>query len=146
MSQVVASQVYCLENSNYSTRPGSDAFFRIDGNHAPKIIDQHQAKRLYRLQEIPNANTRVHLDSSHVGYDAPGHFESLVCKQIDESVAQPTTKVYHQPTDMSNESMAKFSFGKARIDPLRIIPSQTTIVRNHPSALPVFQYDRIDVG
>ena len=64
-------------------------------------------------------------------------------KQINESSIQPTKSVYHRPTDMSDESMAKFSLGKARLDPQRIVPSEMTTVRNHPSAITILRYDKI---
>ena len=135
MTKVVASQPYCLENSNQLTRPGSDSFYHIDGSNVPIIIDKHQAKRLYRLQRAPNVNTSLHLDSSDVGYETQGYYESTVRKQIKESSDEPTTSIYHRPTDMSDISMAKFSFGKARPDPQRIVPSQLTTFRNHPLAI-----------
>jgi hypothetical protein len=144
MSQVVASETYCLENSNHLTRPGSDAFYRIDGSHMPIVIDEHQTKRLYRLQRTPYLNTRLYLDKSDVGYEKQGYFESILQKQINESSIQPTPSVYHRPTDMSDASMAKFSYGKVRLDPQRMVPSEATTVRNHPSAITILRYDRIE--
>jgi hypothetical protein len=144
MSQVVASQTYCLENSTHLTRPGSDAFYRIDGSHVPIVIDEHQTKRLYRLQRTPYLNTRLYLDKSDVGYEKQGYFESILQKQINESSIQPTPSVYHRPTDMSDASMAKFSYGKVRLDPQRMVPSEATTVRNHPSAITILRYDRIE--
>jgi len=132
MSQVVSSQLYCLENSTHLTRPGSESFYRIDGNNVTTIIDQHQSKRLYRLQRTPYVNTRLHLDTSDVDYE----------KQINGSVIQPTTYVYHRPSDMSDISLARFSLGKARLDPQRMIPSEMTTVRNHPSAFATLRYDK----
>ena len=77
MSQVVSSQPYCLENSTHLTRPGSESFYHTDGSNAPTIIDKHQVKRLYRLQRTPNVNTSLHLDTSDVGYETQGYFESF---------------------------------------------------------------------
>jgi hypothetical protein len=143
MTQVVASQPYCLENSTQLTRPGSESFYNIDGSNVPVIIDKHQAKRLYRLQRAPNTNTSLHLDSSDVGYETQGYFENIVRQQVDGSSVQPITSVYHRPTDMSDLSMARFSLGKARLDPQRIVPSETTTVRNHPAAINRLRYDNI---
>jgi len=137
MSQVVSSQTYCLENSTHLTRTSSESFYHIDGNNAPTVIDKHQVKRLYRLQRTPYVNTRLHLDTSNVSYEKQGYFES----QINGSVIQPIKSVYHRPIDMSDISMARFSLGKARLDPQRIIPSKMTTVRNHPSAFPTLRYD-----
>jgi hypothetical protein len=139
MSQVVAPHEYCLENSVYLTRPGSEAFFRSDTSNAPTVIDKHQTKRLYRLQRTPYVNTQLHFDKYEINYDKPGYFESILRKQISESSSQPTTAVYHRPTDMSDTSMSRFSFGKSRPDPQRIVPSKTTTVRNHPAALTILR-------
>lgn len=141
MSQVVASQTYCLENSIHLTRPGSDAFYQTDSRNDPIVVDKHQVKRLYRLQKAPNVNTSLHLDTSDVSYESSVYFENVVRKQKDESYVQPVTSVYHRPADMSDESMARFSLGKSRPDPQRIVPSQTTIVRNHPAAPTRLRYD-----
>jgi hypothetical protein len=146
MSQVVSSQTYCLENSTHLTRTGSESFYRIDGNNAPTVVDKHQAKRLYRLQRTPYVNTRLHLDTSDISYENQGYFESILQKQINESVIQPTKSVYHRPIDMSDISMARFSLGKARLDPQRIIPSEMTTVRNHPSAFPTLRYDKFKLN
>lgn len=143
MAQVVASQPYCLENSVHLTRPDSDAFYHAAGSNDPTIIDKNQVKRRYHLQRAPNVNTSLHLDTSDVGYDTQGYFESVARKQIDESSVQPVTSVYHRPTDMSDESMARFCLGKARLDPQRIVPSETTTVRNHPAATTRLRYDNI---
>jgi hypothetical protein len=83
------------------------------------------------------------LDTSDVGYDSQGYFESMVRKQVDESSAQQTKSVYHRPTDMSDKSMTKFSLGKSRLDPQRLVPSQMTTLRNHPSAITTLRYDEI---
>jgi hypothetical protein len=143
MTQIVSSKPYCLESSTQLTRPASEAFYRIDGSNAPTIIDKHQAKRLYRLQRAPDVNPRLHLDTSDVGYDSQGYFESMVRKQVDESSAQQTKSVYHRPTDMSDKSMTRFSLGKSRLDPQRLVPSQMTTLRNHPSAITTLRYDEI---
>jgi hypothetical protein len=139
MTQTVSSQRYCLENSTQLTRPGSESFYRIDGSNAPTIIDKHQAKRLYHLQRAPNLNTSLHLDTSDVSYEAQGYFESTLRKQLNGSSVQPITSVYHRPTDMSDTSMARFSLGKARPDPQRLVPSEATTVRNHPSAITILR-------
>lgn len=120
MSQVVASQPYCLENSLNLTRPGSEAFYQIDGHDAPTVVDKHQAKRLYRLQRVPYVKTTLHLEPS--------------AEPLNESTSFSRKKVYHQPMDMSDASMARFSFGKSRPDPQRMVPSQMTSARNHPAA------------
>ena len=135
MSQVVASEAYCLENSLHLTRPGFDAFLRSDANHSPTIVDPKQVKRLYRLQRKPNVNTSLTLDQSEVGYEESGYFDEVLRRQIKESTSEPTRSVYHRPTDMSDASMARFSFGKSRPDPHRLIPSESTTVRKHPAAL-----------
>lgn len=140
MTQIVASKVYCLENSTQLTRPASESFYRIDGSKGPTIIDKNQAKRLYRLQRTPIRETGLHLDNSDVNYQAQGYFGSVVRKQVEESSAQPTVSVYHKPTDMSDESMARFSLGKARPDPQRIVPSETSTVRNHASAITILRF------
>ena len=139
MSQVVASQNYCLENSVHLTRPGSEAFFRSDTSNVPTVIDKHQTKRLYRLQRTPYINTQLHLDKYEISYDKPGYFESILRKQISESSSQPTTPIYHRPLDVSDASMARFSYGKSRPDPQRIVPSKTTTVRNHPDAMTILR-------
>jgi hypothetical protein len=144
MSQVVASEIYCLENSIHLTRPGPESFYRNDDSNFPTIIDKIQAKRLYRLQRTPYVNPRLHLDNSNVEYEKQGYFESILHKQINESSIQPTKSVYHRPTDMSNISMEKFSLGKARLDPQRIVPSEMTTVRNHPLAITALRYDKIE--
>jgi hypothetical protein len=141
MTQIVSSKPYCPENSTQLTRPASEAFYRIDGSNAPTIIDKHQAKRLYRLQRAPDINPRLHLDSSDVGYETQGYFENMVRKQVEESSVQPTKSIYHRPTDMSDSSMTRFSLGKSRLDPQRIVPSQMTTKRNHPSAITILRYD-----
>ena len=135
MTQIVSSKPYCLENSTELTRPSSETFYRIDGSNAPTVIDKNQAKRLYRLQRAPDVNPGLHLDTSDVGYDSKGYFESMVRKQVDESSPQEIKSVYHRPTDMSDQSAKKFSLGKSRLDPQRMVPSQMTILRNHPSAI-----------
>jgi hypothetical protein len=83
------------------------------------------------------------LDSSNVGYETQGYFESIVRKQVDESSAQSTKPVYHRRTNMSNSAMTKFSLGKARLDPQRIVPSEMTTLRNHPSAITMLRFDKI---
>jgi hypothetical protein len=140
MTQIVSSKPYCLESSTQLTRPASETFYRIDGSNAPTIIDKYQAKRLYRLQRAPDRNSGLHVDKSDVGYESQGYFDSIVRKQIDESSAQPTKSVYHRPTNMSNSSMTQFSLGKARLDPQRIVPSETTTLRNHPSAIKILRF------
>ncbi|CAF2788538.1 unnamed protein product [Rotaria sp. Silwood2] len=142
MPQVVALETYCLENSNKLTRPGFETFLSTDESRRPTVIDKRQAKRLYRLQSIPNVNTRLYLDNSDVGNETKQDFESIVRKQIDESSIQPSTKVYHRPLDVSNKSLAKFSFGKIRHDPQQIIPSQITTVRNHPAAITILRHEQ----
>lgn len=139
MSQVVSSQDYCLENSVHLTRPGSEAYYRSDTSNVPTVIDKHQTKRLYRLQRTPYVNTRLYLDKSEISYDKPGYFESILRKQINESSSQPTSAVYHRPMDMSDASMARFSLGKTRLDPQRILPSKMTTVRNHPAAITILR-------
>lgn len=145
MTQVVSSKPYCLENSTQLTRPASETFYRIAGNNGPTIIDKHQAKRLYRLQTAPNLDTRVQLDSSNADYDKQGYFESTVRKHVGESSTVPTRSYSHRPTDMSNASMAKFSLGKARIDPQRLVPSESTTVRNHHSAITMLRFAKISI-
>jgi hypothetical protein len=140
MTQIVSSKPYCLESSTQLTRPASETFYRIDGSNAPTIIDKYQAKRLYRLQRAPDRNSGLHVDKSDVGYESQGYFDSIVRKQIDESSAQPTKSVYHRPTNMSNSSMTQFSLGKARLDPQRIVPSETTTLRNHPFAIKILRF------
>jgi hypothetical protein len=142
MAQIVSSKPYCLENSTQLTRPASETFYRIDGSNGPTIIDKQQAKRLYRLQRAPNLDSRVHLDSSDIDYDKQGYFQSTVNKQIDGSSTQQTRLISHRPTDMSNISMAKFSLGKARIDPQRLVPSESTTLRNHHSAITMLRFDK----
>jgi len=107
----------------------------------PTIVDKHQARRLYRLQRPPNVNTSLHLDNSDSSYETQGYFENIVHKQGNGSSGQPGRTVYRRPTDMSDKSMARFSFGKARLDPQRMIPSEMTTVRNHPSAMNMLRYD-----
>lgn len=140
MSQVVSSQTYCLENSVHLTRPGSESFFQSDENHAPIIIDKLQSKRLYRLQRTPYLNTRLHLDTSNSA-DESKNFENILNKQLNESTIQSEKSIYHPPTDMSDASMARFSFGKSRPDPQRIVPSQMTSVRKHPTAITILRYN-----
>lgn len=135
MTQIVASTPFCLENSTQLTRPASERFYRIDGSDGPTIIDKYQAKRLYRLQQTPNVNPGLQIDKSDVGYESQGYFDSIVRKQVEESSAQTTKSVYHPPTNMSNAGATKFSLGKARLDPQRIVPSELRIQRNHPSAI-----------
>lgn len=136
MTQIVSSKPFCLENSTQLTRPASETFYRIDGSSRPTIIDKHQAKRLYRLQQPPNVNTRLHLESAEVvDHDAQGYFDSMVRKQVNESTAVSTKSVYPAPTDMSNASMKRFSLGKSRLDPPHIVPSEMTTLRNHPNAI-----------
>ncbi|CAF1626279.1 unnamed protein product [Adineta ricciae] len=142
MTQIVSSKPYCLENSTQLTRPASETFYRISGHNVPTIIDKQQAKRLYRLQQAPNIDARVQLDTSDVGYDRQGYFESVVRKQVGDSAMQPTQQVFHRPTDMSNASLARFSLGKARLDPQRIVPSEVTTLRNHPSAVTMLRHDQ----
>lgn len=136
MAQVVSSQPYCQENSNELTRPAAAAFYHADGSNAPIIIDKHQTKRLYRLQRAPNVQMSLHLDTSEPGYEETGYFESTIRRQLEQSSPQPVKAVYHRPTDMSNESMARFSFGKARLDPQQMVPSELTTLRAHPGAYP----------
>ncbi|CAF1293835.1 unnamed protein product [Rotaria magnacalcarata] len=142
MNQIVASQPYVIENSVHLTRPGFDSFLQSDANDDPRIVDKHQAKRVYRLQGIPNVNTSFHLDTSDIDYETHGQFESNLRKQIDQSSAQPSKAVYHAPTDLSNESLAKFSFGNSRLDPQYLVPSQLTTVRNHPAALSILRHEK----
>ena len=136
MTQVVSSQPYCLEDSNQLTRPAAASFYHADGHAAPIIIDKHQSKRLYHLQRAPNAQASLHLDRSELGYEQSGYFESTMQRQLEGSTAQPVKAVYHRPTDMSNESMARFSLGKARLDPHQMVPSALTTFRSHPGAFP----------
>lgn len=140
MTQIVSSTPFCLESSTQLTRPASEKFYRIDGSDGPTIIDKFQAKRLYRLQQAPNNNPGLKLDSAETGYDSQGYFDSIVRKQIDESSPVETKSVYHPPTNMSNAAMTKFSLGKARLDPQRIVPSELKIDRNHPSAIKPLRY------
>ncbi|CAF1053580.1 unnamed protein product [Rotaria sordida] len=142
MSQVVASQTYCLENSTKLTRPNFETFLTSNESHGPTVVDKHQVKRLYRLQRKPNVNTHLHLDNSTVDYERQGYFESIVRKQIDESSIQPPRIIYHRPLDVSNKALAKLSFGKTRLDPQQIIPSQITTVRNHPAAIPLLRHEQ----
>ncbi|UJR36925.1 hypothetical protein I4U23_029637 [Adineta vaga] len=142
MTQIVSSKPYCLENSTQLTRPASETFYRISGHNVPTIIDKQQAKRLYRLQQAPNINGRVQLDTSDVGYDRQGYFDSVVRKQISESSTQSTQQIFHRPTDMSNASLARFSLGKARLDPQRMIPNQVTTLRDHPSAITMLRHEQ----
>jgi hypothetical protein len=140
MAQIVSSTSFCLENSTQLTRPASEKFYRIDGSNAPTIIDKHQAKRLYRLQQTPNNNPGLHLENADVSYETQGYFDSIVRKQVGESAAQPTKSVYHQPTNMSDSSTKQFSLGKRRLDPQRIVPSEMRILRNHPSATKILRF------
>lgn len=142
MTQIVSSKPYCLESSTQLTRPASETFYRIDGSNAPTIIDKRQAQRLYRLQQAPNTNPGLHVDGSDVGYETQGYFDSMVRKQINESSAQTMKSVYHGPSNMSDSTTAKFSLGKKRIDPQRIVPSEMTTLRNHPSAIKILRFDR----
>jgi hypothetical protein len=142
MTQIVSSKPYCLESSTQLTRPASETFYRIDGGNASAIIDKRQAQRIYRLQRAPNTNPGLRVDSSDVGYDAQGYFDSIVRKQINESSPLTTKSAYHRPTNMSDSSMTKFSLGKKRLDPQRIVPSETTTLRNHPSAIKILRFDR----
>lgn len=135
MPQVVASEAYCLENSLHLTRPGFDTFLQSDVSHAPRIVDSKQVKRLYRLQRKPTVNTSLTLDQSEVGYEEAGYFDDVLRRQIKESTSEPTRAVYHRPTDMSDASLARFSFGRSRPDPHRLIPSESTTVRKHPAAV-----------
>lgn len=140
MSQVVSTQPYCLENSTHLTRTSSGAFYQSDNSHRPIIIDQHQAKRLYRLQRKPYINTKLQLDKLDVvDYEQQGYFDKILQKQINESTIQSARAIYHKPSDMSDESMARFSYGKGRPDPQRIIPSEITSVRNHPAAITILR-------
>jgi hypothetical protein len=134
MAQIVASTPYCLESSTQLTRPSSNTFYRIDGSQQPTIIDKHQAKRLYRLQRTPIRNAQLHLDNADVHYDAQGYFDSVLQKELDRSANQSTASIYHQPNDMSNDSLARFSFGKARLDPQRLVPNKINTMRIHPLA------------
>ena len=141
MTQIVSSQRFCLESSTQLTRPASETFYRIDGANAPTIIDKHQAKRLYRLQHTPDRNSGLHVDTSDVNYEAQGYFDSVVRKQVGESAALSTKSMYHRPTDMSNSAMTRFSLGKRRLDPHQTVPSETTTLRDHPSAIKTVRYD-----
>jgi hypothetical protein len=142
MTQVVSSKPYCLESSTQLTRPASEAFYRIDGSNDPTIIDKRQAQRLYRLQRAPNTNPGLRVDSADVSYDTHGYFDSIVRKQVNESSPETTKSVYHRPTDMSDSATSKFSLGKKRIDPQRIVPSETTTLRDHPSAIKILRFER----
>ena len=113
MAQVVASQPYCLENSLNLTRPSSYAFFRSNGHDAPTVIDKTQTQRVYHLQRTPYVKTRFNLEP--------------IENERNEYTSQPNRKVYHRPMDMSDASMAKFSFGKSRPDPQRLVHRQMTI-------------------
>jgi hypothetical protein len=142
MTQIVSSKPYCLESSTQLTRPASETFYRIDGSNAPTIIDKRQAQRLYRLQKAPNNNPGLRMDGSDVGYETQGYFDSMVRKQINASSAQTTKSAYHRPTNMSHSATTKFSLGKKRLDPQRIVPSELTTLRNHPSAMKILRFDR----
>ncbi|CAF3588534.1 unnamed protein product [Adineta steineri] len=142
MTQIVSSKPYCLENSTRLTRPASETFYRIAGHNVPTIIDKNQAKRLYRLQQAPNLDTTVQLDTSDNDYERQGYFESTVRRHVEESSAQPVKQIFHRPTDMSNASLARFSLGKARLDPHQIIPSEVTTIRNHPTAITMLRHDQ----
>lgn len=135
MSQIVASKPFCLENSTQLTRPASETFYRIDGSNGPNVIDKHQAKRLYRLQRTPMRQTSLRIDQTEPHYDAHGYFNSIVEKQIQESSPEQTKSIYHAPTDMSNQSLTRFSLGKARLDPQYLVPNETHSVRSHPIAI-----------
>lgn len=143
MTQIVSSKPYCLESSTQLTRPASETFYRIDGSNAPTIIDKYQAKRLYRLQRAPDINPGLYVDKSDVGYESQGYFDSIVRKQVEESSVQPTVSIYPRPTNMSNSAMTKFSLGKARLDPQRIVPSELKTLRNHPSAIKLLRLVKI---
>ena len=144
MTQIVSSKPFCLESSTQLTRPASETFYRIDGSDAPTIIDKHQAKRLYRLQRAPDRNPGLRVDSSDATYEAQGYFDSVVRKQMSESSALTSKPMYHRPTDMSNAAMTKFSLGKRRLDPHQIVPSETSTLRDHPSAIKTLRYDDDD--
>ena len=135
MTQIVASKPYCLENSTQLTRPASEQFYRINGSDAPTIIDKHQATRLYRLQRAPVRSAELRLDQAEVPYDAQGYFDSTLRKQVEQSASQETVPVYHKPTDMSDAAMKRFSLGKSRMDPQRMIPQKMNNVRTHPTAI-----------
>lgn len=139
MFPVVSTEPYCLENSRHLTRPGTDAFYRSDADQGPIIVDANQVKRHYRLQRTPSLNNSLTLDQSEVNYEDPNYFDQILRQQIKESTGEPTRSVYHPPTDMSDASMTKFSFGKSRPDPHRLIPSESTTVRQHPAALAVLR-------
>ena len=141
MTQIVSSKPYCLENSTQLTRPASDTFYRISGYNVPTVIDKSQAKRLYRLQQAPNLDGRVHVDTADVGYDRQGYFDSVVRRQVSESATHAPRPICHRPTDMSNASLARFSLGKARLDPQRMIPSEVTALREHPSAITMLRFE-----
>lgn len=141
MTQVVSSQQFCLESSTQLTRPASERFYRIDGADTANIIDKHQAKRLYRLQRAPDRNPGLNVDRSDVSYEAQGYFDSIVRKQVDQSSTLTSKSTYHRPTDMSNSAMTRFSLGKRRLDPHQIVPSETTTLRDHPSAIKTVRYD-----
>lgn len=124
MAQQVASEPYVLENSLDLTRPSASSFLKIDGSHQPVIIDSVQVKRGYRLQQTPLSQSVLHLDRSF-------------SDETDSKAVQRS--MYHRPTDMSNNSLRQFSFGKARIDPHQLIPTDLTSFRAHPAALPMLQ-------
>lgn len=124
MAQRIAAQPYVLENSLELTRPSASSFLKIDGSEQPVIIDSIQVKRGYRLERAPLSRSTLHLDRSFT----------------DEDVSASTQRpVYHRPTDMSNNSLRQFSFGKARIDPHQLVPTDLTSFRGHPAALPMLQ-------
>lgn len=128
MAEKVAAQPFVLENSLDLTRPSIKSFFQIDGSDQPVIVDALQAKRGYRLQRAPLSQSTLHLDRSF----SPSNDE--------QGVLQPLPRpIYHRPTDMSNDSLRQFSFGKARIDPHQLIPTELTSFRAHPAALPMLQ-------
>lgn len=135
MNQIVASEPYCIEDSVHLTRPGFESFLSFDGISDPTVVDKRQVKRQYRLQRLPSINTSLQLDDSNVGSDNQGYFESTLRKQIEQSSAQPIKAVYHAPTDVTNESLTRFSLGKSRSDPQYINPRQITTHRDHPSAI-----------
>jgi hypothetical protein len=139
MTQIIASKPFCLENSTQLTRTGSEAFYHLDGSDGPSIVDKHQAKRLYRLQQTPTQKTHLHIDNSDVSYETQGYFENIVRKQVNESAALPVNSVYHPATDKSNSSMKRFAFGKARLDPQHTVPNQINTIRDHPTAITILR-------
>lgn len=122
MAQVVSSERYCIEDSNNLTRTSLSTFLQSEEVNAPLIIDKNQAKRQYRLQNALPTNNSTFIEPSN--------------NTLERSSSQPIKTVYHRPMDMSNESMKLFSYGKARLDPQRSIPTDLTIHRSHPAAYP----------